>query len=345
MGPKAGNGIVGERILESDLRGVVEQNGANKSFDAGYVFHTQGVCPPEIHFRLSGEGTVHQVRFVGGGCPGNALLVGRLVDGKPMDAVIEYLSGIECRNDTSCPDQLARAFAAVKKGDLQPVATFKVAEDTVPRDSICFIGNLDGNQEVLTALLHAVKDENVNAIYVVGNLTGFSEHNDGVVSTISRHKIQAVAGQQDWQYAQEKESVPLAPLSHNNRDILLRLPQVLAFRIGDQKGMAFYGRYIQDMPGYSDFAPFALEMNMVCDLTRFMKDESVFPALEAMTPQFSVRLVVFSENGEWKHCDVGGVKFIGIGNAYENGFIHWGILENTADGLKYQVRKTSFNPE
>ena len=103
-----------------------------------YVFHTQGVCPPEIHFRLSGEGTVHQVRFVGGGCPGNALLVGRLVDGKPMNAIIEYLSGIECRNATSCPDQLARAFAAVKNGDLQPAATFKVAEDAVPREQDLF---------------------------------------------------------------------------------------------------------------------------------------------------------------------------------------------------------------
>ena len=323
----------------------MEQNSAKSSSGEKYIFHTQGVCPPEIHFRLSGEGTVHHVRFVGGGCPGNALLVSRLVDGKPMNAIIECLSGIECRNDTSCPDQLARAFAAVKQGDLQPAATFKVAEDTAPRDRICFVGNLDGNQKVLIALLQAVKNENAHAVYGVGNLTGLSGQNDIVVSTISKQKILAIAGQLDWQYAQEKEVVPAACLSLKNRDILLRLPQVLAFQIGDQKGMAFYGRYIQDMPGYSDFAPFALEMNMVCDLTRFMKDESVFPALEAMTPQFSVRLVVYSESGEWKHRDVGGVMFLGIGNAYENGFLNWGILEHTAGGLKYQIRKTPFNPE
>ena len=323
------------------MRVTVEQHEELTS----YVFHTQGVCPPEIHFTLSAEGTVHQVRFVGGGCPGNALLVARLVDGKPMNAIIEYLSGIECRNATSCPDQLARAFVAVKKGDLQPAATFKVVEDADPRDRICFIGNLDGNQEVLTALLHAVEDEHVHAVYGVGNLTGQSEQNDNVVSLITKHQIQAIAGELDWQYAQGKESAPSAPLSLKHRDILLRLPQVRAFQIGDQKGMTFYGRYIQDLPGYSDFAPFSLEMNMVCDLTRFMKDESVFPALEAMTPQFSVRLVVFSESGEWKHHDVGGVKFLGIGSVYEAGFIHWGILENTADGLKYQVRKTPFNPE
>jgi hypothetical protein len=84
---------------------------------------------------------------------------------------------------------------------------------------------------------------------------------------------------------------------------------------------------------------------MICDLTRFMKDESVFPALEAMTPQFSVRLVAFSEGGEWKSHNVGGVMFLGIGNTCENGYIHWGILENTAGGLQYQVRKTPFDPE
>lgn len=310
-----------------------------------YVFHTQGVCPPEIHFRLSEEGTVHQVRFVGGGCPGNALLVGRLLDGKPMNAIIEYLSGIDCRNATSCPDQLARAFAAVKNGELQPVATFKVSEDAVPRGKICFIGNLDGNQDVLTVLLHAVQDENVDAIYSVGNLTGVSKQNNNVVKMISKHKIQPIAGQLDWQFAQGKETISDSHLSLKNRDMLLRLPQVLSFQIGDEKGMAFYGGYIQALPGYSDFAPFALEMNMVCDLTRFMKDESVFPALEAMTPQFSVRLVVFSESGEWKHHVVGGVMFIGIGNTYENGFIHWGILEDTASGLQYQIRKTPYNPE
>ena len=37
--------------------------------------------------------------------------------------------------------------------------------------------------------------------------------------------------------------------------------------------------------------------------------------------------------------------FLGIGNAYENGFIHWGILESTAGELTYQVRKSPFNPE
>ena len=50
-----------------------------------FVFQTQGVCPPEIHFTLV-DGTLQEVRFVGGGCPGNALLVSRLLSGRPVDA-------------------------------------------------------------------------------------------------------------------------------------------------------------------------------------------------------------------------------------------------------------------
>jgi uncharacterized protein (TIGR03905 family) len=325
----------------SVLRVYVEQNSELES----YVFHTQGVCPSEIHFRLSGEGTVHQVRFVGGGCPGNALLVSRLIDGKSISDLVALLSGIDCRNDTSCPDQLARAFVAVKNGDLHPAESFKIAADQVPRGKICFIGNLDGNPDVLTALLRAIYDEQVHAVYAVGNLTGLSKQNDSLLSMISKHKLQAIAGQLDWLYAHGNEANVLAPISHKNRDTLLQLPQVLSFQIGDRKGMAFYGRYIQNLPGYSDFAPFALEMNMVCDLTRFMTDESVFPALEAMTPQFSARLVTFAESGEWNYHDVGGVMFLGVGKAHEDGFIQWGILENTAGGIKYQIRKAPFNPE
>ncbi len=82
-----------------------------------YIYQTTGVCPPEIHFELS-EGVLEQVRFVGGGCPGNAKLVGALLRGKDIGEALGLLKGIECRNDTSCPDQLARAIEAALRGSL-----------------------------------------------------------------------------------------------------------------------------------------------------------------------------------------------------------------------------------
>ena len=57
------------------------------------------------------------------------------------------------------------------------------------------------------------------------------------------------------------------------------LPQVQSFKLNSRTGMAFFGDFIQSFVGYSDFEPFALEMNMVCGLTHFMQDKTVFPAL------------------------------------------------------------------
>ena len=70
---------------------------------------------------------------------------------------------------------------------------------------------------------------------------------------IRKHRIQAIAGHRDWQTAQGSTIDLAAPLSIKNRDTLLRLPQMLSFRIGDYKGIAFYGRYIQDLPGLFGF--------------------------------------------------------------------------------------------
>ena len=45
-----------------------------------------------------------------GGCTGNTQGVARLVVGRKVKDVIAMLKGIQCRNGTSCPDQLAQAL-------------------------------------------------------------------------------------------------------------------------------------------------------------------------------------------------------------------------------------------
>ena len=51
---------------------------------------------------------------VTGGCSGNLQGISRLVKGRDIDEVIETLKGIKCRNNTSCPDQLAQALIEYK---------------------------------------------------------------------------------------------------------------------------------------------------------------------------------------------------------------------------------------
>jgi len=294
-----------------------------------FVFQTQGVCPPEIHFTLVDD-TLQEVRFVGGGCPGNALLVSRLLSGRPVDEVKAILKGIACRNDTSCPDQLALAIQAAESGALAPAESFRTLNDSDPHRRLGLIGDLDGQDGLLPALLQSIAAHQPEIVYCIGNLTGDSPTQEQVLQKIRKAGVVSVQGDRDWQYATGSEPGGYPPLDLKERDWLLQRPQVLNFRLGSRNGVAFYGEYIQNLPGYSDFEPFALEINMVCGLADFMTDTAVFPALEAMLPQFAADLVLFGQARRWGHWRLGEKDFVSIGAARENQGVSWGLL--TFDG-------------
>lgn len=73
-----------------------------------YQYQTDGVCASTISFQVN-DGCVSDVSF-DGGCDGNLQAICKLVEGMPVNEVIEKLRGIECQNGTSCPDQLAAAL-------------------------------------------------------------------------------------------------------------------------------------------------------------------------------------------------------------------------------------------
>lgn len=73
-----------------------------------YVYKTKGVCSREISFDII-DGLVQNVNFVQG-CRGNTQGVARLAEGRKPEEIIGLLKGVICRNDTSCPDQFARAL-------------------------------------------------------------------------------------------------------------------------------------------------------------------------------------------------------------------------------------------
>ena len=301
-----------------------------------YIYHTRGVCPPEIHFKIN-SGTIEDIRFVGGGCPGNAQLVTRLLDGKPVAEVLQSLVGIDCRNGTSCSDQLASALHEVNMGQLHSAETFRVAIDASPKRRIGLIGAIEGKADIVEKLIQNMQDSNVETFYWFGNLTGDSIQNQNVIKAIRKQKIIALQGEQDWRYARSKEEKGMPPINQTERDWLFRLPQVLSFQLEQKKGMAFFGDFIQSLPDYSDFEPFALEINMVCGLADFMQDETVFPALEAMLPQFQSDIVLFSQIPKWGHWQVGGKNFISVGPASDNDKIYWGILELDLENIRFTV--------
>ena len=73
------------------------------------TFSPKGTCSKQIVFDLDEEHRIHNLKFIGG-CSGNLQGISRLVEGRTAEEVISLLKGIRCRQNTSCPDQLAKAL-------------------------------------------------------------------------------------------------------------------------------------------------------------------------------------------------------------------------------------------
>lgn len=78
-----------------------------------YTYSTKGTCSRQIIFNIDEQNNIHDVRFIGG-CGGNLQGIARLVEGKNLDEVASLLSGIRCKGNTSCPDQLSKALLEYK---------------------------------------------------------------------------------------------------------------------------------------------------------------------------------------------------------------------------------------
>ena len=76
-----------------------------------FTYATSGVCSRKITFDIV-DGKLHNVQFEGG-CPGNLLAIGKLVEGKDAKETAALLAGNDCRGrGTSCADQLSKAIFA-----------------------------------------------------------------------------------------------------------------------------------------------------------------------------------------------------------------------------------------
>lgn len=79
-------------------------------------YKPRGVCSMKIIVDIENN-IVNAVKFVGG-CRGNTQGVSALCKGRSVDELIGLLDGIQCRNGTSCPDQLAKALKEYKQAQL-----------------------------------------------------------------------------------------------------------------------------------------------------------------------------------------------------------------------------------
>ena len=77
------------------------------------IYRTNGTCSKEIFFKVE-DNKLTELKFMGG-CSGNLQAITRLLIGQDIDKIIETLQGIQCRNRTSCPEQLTLALREYKE--------------------------------------------------------------------------------------------------------------------------------------------------------------------------------------------------------------------------------------
>ena len=81
-----------------------------------FVYTPSGVCSRKIELILDGD-RIALVKFTGG-CSGNTQGLAAMLRDTMIDEAISRLDGIRCGfKNTSCPDQLAKALAAIKAAD------------------------------------------------------------------------------------------------------------------------------------------------------------------------------------------------------------------------------------
>lgn len=76
-------------------------------------YRTVGTCSRQILFSVENN-ILTDLKFLGG-CAGGLQALSRVFIGKDIDYIIETCRGILCKNNTSCPDQLACALCQYKK--------------------------------------------------------------------------------------------------------------------------------------------------------------------------------------------------------------------------------------
>lgn len=79
-----------------------------------FEYYTTGTCSKKITFEIE-DNKLKNLQFQGG-CDGNLKALSKLLEGMPVDEVVEKLQNIQCKNrGTSCADQLTKAITNALK--------------------------------------------------------------------------------------------------------------------------------------------------------------------------------------------------------------------------------------
>ncbi len=296
-------------------------------------YKPKGVCPKEIHLEIEG-GILKELRFLGGGCPGNSYLVPKLIQGRRVSELIPLLKGIPCREGTSCPDQVAKALELDQKEGL-PAAEMNILTIQETWKRIGVFSGIHGDLQILKKVLQEFASNGIEKLICLGNLTGEGFFHEEILFSLVNAKAIILQSPSDLKIDRRKE------VSTPSKEFLSQLPSLLEFQMGDLRAIAFHGGAMEEVPGFSDYGKYGTEINAIVYLSDYLRNEYVFPAFETLAKQFWAHLYVFDHITGPLYKSFLNRHFVNIGeiNPMGRNKGSYGILEVRGDQLVVEFRE------
>lgn len=296
-------------------------------------FKPTGICPKEIHLDIE-AGVLKELNFLGGGCPGNAQLVCRLLKGKPVEELIPLLKGIPCREGTSCPDQVAKALELDQKGGLT-AAEMNILTIQEKWKRIGVFSGIQGDLQILKRVLEQFANHGIERLICLGNLTGEGFFHEEIIFSLVNAKAIILQSPSDLEINRRKE------VSEPGKKFLSQLPSLLEFQMGDLRAIAFHGGAMEEVPGFSDYGKYGTEINAIVYLSDYLRNEYVFPAFETLAKQFWANLYVFNYTDAPLYKTLQNRHFVDVGkiNPAEGTKGSYAILEVRGDQLSVEFQE------
>ena len=296
-------------------------------------FKPTGVCPKEIHLEIE-DGVLKELKFLGGGCPGNSYLVPKLIQGRRVSELIPLLKGIPCREGTSCPDQVARALELDQTEGL-PTAEMKILTIEERWERIGVFSGIHGDLQILRKTLDQFSDNKIDRVICLGGLVGSEFFHEEIVFLLAKAKVILLQDPSDLRINQHKE------ISKPDEDFLCQLPALLEFRLGELRGLAFHGGSMEEISGYSEYDKYGADINAIVYLSNYLRDEYVSPAFETLARQFWSNLYVFNNTSDPLYKSLPNRHFVNVGKVKpgkgDKG--SYAILEAKGDQLAVEFRE------
>jgi uncharacterized protein (TIGR03905 family) len=268
-------------------------------------FKPQGICPKEIHLDIEG-GILKELSFLGGGCQGNSYLVSKLLQGKPVRELIPLLKGIPCREGTSCPDQVAKAFELDQREGL-PTAEMNILTIEERWKRIGVFSGIHGDLQNLKKVLEQLSSKNLDRLICLGGLIGETFFREEIVSLLVMGKVILLQDPSDLRINHHKE------VSKPGKEFLSQLPALLEFQLGRLKGIAFHGGAMEEIPGFSEYGKYGADINAIIYLSDYLRNEHVYPAFETLSRQFWANLYVFNNTDDPFYKTLPNRHFVDVG--------------------------------